>query len=246
MESCNNGPSAFPRFLHQEKSTSNGNLTATSPEEIIIRRHSTSSSSGSDEADCQIVEDADDDILETLDRKVSEVIKRSRLNSSNNSQMAATNNNSDKYGPLSFSYNRRASVSPKPLRRTSASTGTGLVRFDDDDEEDDRVGGHLTDESSSSLDDLGNRVNWSDDEDEDGKKTGELPTQPPQAFPIKRKSISRKPIRNKGRQSSLSVYSVTTLSSEEGGEHSKPDQATTQDHSIQQQEIEAATSTVLI
>merc|ERR1719270_1319811 len=37
------------------------------------------------------------------------------------------------------------------------------------------------------------------------------------AFTIKRKSISRKPIRSKsGRQSSMSMYSVTTVSSEEG------------------------------
>ena len=31
-------------------------------------------------------------------------------------------------------------------------------------------------------------------------------------------SITRKPIRSKGRQSSLSVYSVTTLSSEDGNQ----------------------------
>ena len=35
-------------------------------------------------------------------------------------------------------------------------------------------------------------------------------------------SITRKPIRSKGRQSSLSVYSVTTLSSEDGNHQQTP------------------------
>ena len=39
-------------------------------------------------------------------------------------------------------------------------------------------------------------------------------------------SITRKPIRSKGRQSSLSVYSVTTLSSEDGGQHEPQTAAT--------------------
>ena len=46
-------------------------------------------------------------------------------------------------------------------------------------------------------------------------------------------SITRKPIRSKGRQSSLSVYSVTTLSSEDGNQKTpaivEPKEENTQD-----------------
>ena len=139
------------RFFHHAKSTSslNGNLTATSPEaEIFPKRFSSSSSSEAEEIDHDV--DADDDILETLDRKVSEVINRSRLNSSNNSMQ----NTSDKYGPLSFSYNKKNS--PSPNRRLSPMATSGMVRFGSDEE--DNAGGHLTDDSSD-LDD------HSDDED---------------------------------------------------------------------------------
>merc|ERR1712008_27149 len=59
----------------------------------------------------------------------------------------------------------------------------------------------------------GDRVNWSDDDEEYPKHESTLNN----AFTIKRKSISRKPIRSKGgRQSSMSIHSVTTVSSEEG------------------------------
>ena len=153
------------RFFHHQKSTSslNGNLTPTSPEDAIFpKRFSTSSSNSSSEADdCQIDhDDVNDDILETLDRKVSEVINRSRLNSSN-SLSQTMNNTSDKYGPLSFSYNKKNS--PSPNKRLSPMTGaSGMVRFGSDDEGND--GGHLTDDSS--IDENESRLQWSDDDEE--------------------------------------------------------------------------------
>jgi len=217
VEEMVDGQTPFPMqlfFRHQDSTTSmNGHLTATSPEDLTagIRRHSTSSSCSSDEV-CQIVDDdPDNDILETLDRKVSEVINRSRLNS--NSQCGSNTNNADIYGPLSFSYNRERRNSPAAARRLSPGVISGLVRFgDDEDEEAVKVGGNLTDDSSA--DDNDDRVQWSNDDDEEQK----IPeTTLNNAFTIKRKSISRKPIRKmSGRQSSMSMYSVTTVSSEEG------------------------------
>ena len=178
-----------------------GHLTATSPEAMIaIRsRHSTSGSSSSSEEVCQIVDDdPDNDILETLDRKVSEVINRSRMNSNSGGGLGAaaggggsSNNNADIYGPLSFSYNRRASrTSPgsvarrlSPSRRQSEVSG--LVRFGGDDEDDEavKVGGNLTDDDSSADDHDGDRVNWSDDDEEYPKLESTLNN----AFTIKRK-----------------------------------------------------------
>ena len=153
------------RFFHHQKSTSslNGNLTATSPEEMFPKRFSSSSSSSDNDPDeCPIDHDVDDDILETLDRKVSEVINRSRLNSSN-----SINNTSDKYGPLSFSFNKKNS--PSPNRRLSPMTGaSGMVRFGSDDE--DNADGHLTDDSS--IDENESRLQWSDDEE--GEPTNAL------------------------------------------------------------------------
>ena len=173
-------------FRHQDSTTSmNGHLTATSPEDLTatgLRRHSTSSSCSSNEV-CQIVDDdPDNDILETLDRKVSEVINRSRLNS--NSQCTGSNtNNADIYGPLSFSYNRERRNSPAAARRLSPGVVSGLVRFgDDEDEEAVKVGGNLTDDSSA--DDHDDRVQWSNDDDEQ-KMPSETTLN--NAFTIKRK-----------------------------------------------------------
>merc|ERR1712223_1916896 len=194
-------------FRHQDSTTSlnAGHLTATSPEDLTaIQRRSKSSTSSSDEV-CQIVDDdPDNDILETLDRKVSEVINRSRLNS--NSQCTGSNtNNADIYGPLSFSYNRERRNSPAAARRLSPGVVSGIVRFGED-EEAVKVGGNLTDDSSA--DDHDDRVQWSNDDDEQ-KMPSETTLN--NAFTIKRKSISRKPIRSKsGRQSSISMYSVPT------------------------------------
>ena len=190
-------------FRHQtetEASMTSGHLTATSPEAMIaIRsRHSTSGSSSSSEEVCQIVDDdPDNDILETLDRKVSEVINRSRMNSNSAGgglgagAGGGSNNNADIYGPLSFSYNRRASrTSPgsvarrlSPSRRQSEVSG--LVRFGGDDEDDEavKVGGNLTDDDSSADDHDGDRVNWSDDDEEYPKPESTLNN----AFTIKRK-----------------------------------------------------------
>merc|ERR1712008_611529 len=158
----------------------------------------------------------------TLDRKVSEVINRSRMNSNSGGGLGAGgNNNADIYGPLSFSYNRRASrTSPGSVARRLSpsrrqSEGSGLVRFGGDDEDDEavKVGGNLTEDDSSADDHDGDRVIWSDDDEEYPKHESTLNN----AFTIKRKSISRKPIRSKGgRQSSMSIHSVTTVSSEEG------------------------------
>ncbi len=175
-------------FFQKQHSTSsnNGNLTLTSPEEGRVRRRSScsSSSSSSSEEECQIVDDdPDNDILETLDRKVSEVINRSRFNSSPN--ILGGNMNSETYGPLSFSYNRRSS--PNTNRRLSPATlASGLVRFDDDDE--DKLGGVLTDDSSADDQDHNDKVNkWSDDETIEQKPDilqAGLNNNP---FPIKRK-----------------------------------------------------------
>ena len=142
----------------------NGNLTPTSPEDMFPKRFSSSSSNSSSEADdCQIDHDDDvnDDILETLDRKVSEVINRSRLNSSNSSQ--TMNNTSDKYGPLSFSYNKKNSPSPNKRLSPMMTGASGMVRFGSDDE-DNADGGHLTDDSS--VDENESRLQWSDDDEE--------------------------------------------------------------------------------
>ena len=80
---------------------------------------------------------------------MSEVINRSRLNSSN-----SQGTTSDKYGPLSFSYNKKKSPSPASARRIPpvSPLASGIVRFGDDaDAEDD---GNASDDTSSSLEEV--------------------------------------------------------------------------------------------
>lgn len=109
---------------------------------INLRRDSCTTSSGEE---CQMVtaeEAAHDDHLETLDRKISDIMNRGDLSRSN----------SDKYGPLSFSYKsnngsggsrrrkRSDKISPGSARRLANNNarnspgggGSDAVRFEED------------------------------------------------------------------------------------------------------------------
>jgi hypothetical protein len=163
----------------------NGNTTTTCPEDILVRRDSSSTTTSSSEDDRCHIDQIDDDILETLDRKVCEVISRSRMNSNTASPGSndISRSNSDKYGPLSFSYNKRQqqarkSPSPASARRTAATQmSSGMVRFGDDDaDDDDDV---QSESSSQGGEDVNDRVHWSDDSvvDQD-------PEQPPTPNPF--------------------------------------------------------------
>ena len=139
-------------------------MTTTSPD-LSARRGSSSSSSTEASEDCCHIEDhtADDDILETLDRKVSEVINRCRLNSSSASMQGG--GTSDKYGPLSFSYNKKKPSNPSPGSAKRISLTSGMVRFGNDDE-DDQVADDSS--SSSSQEDGEDQGHWSEEEDGGG------------------------------------------------------------------------------
>ena len=178
---------------------------------VIRRSPSTSSSTDSSDDECRIVPDelVKDDYLETLDRKVTEVINRSR-----NSAADLSRTNSDKYGPLSMSYNRRKKpTAPAIVTKTPSSSDnaltedmasnnnnnisrpSSLVRFDEED--------NAQDTQESSQDEM-SPGGWSDDEVMD--KTRQA---------IKRRSFSRRPIRSRNRLSVMSVQSALTASSAE-------------------------------
>merc|ERR1712186_187860 len=118
---------------------------------------------------------------------------------------------SDKYGPLSFSYNKKKPSNPSPGSAKRISLTSGMVRFGNDDE-DDQVADDSS--SSSSQEDGEDQGHWSEEEDGGGGGANKPDITP--TYSILRKSIARKPIRSKGRQSSTSLYSITTISSEEG------------------------------
>merc|ERR1711976_586166 len=90
------------------------------------------------------------------------------------------------------------------------SLTSGMVRFGNDDEDDQNA----DDSSSSSSQEDGEEPgHWSGDEAGGGPKQD---LRDNMSSSIRRKSIGRKPIRSKsGRQSSTSLYSITTISSEE-------------------------------
>lgn len=191
------------------------------------RRLDSTSSSSSDDVAYIEPELPKDDYLETLDRKVTEVLNRRRLNTD-----SLCRNNSEKYGPLSLNYNRKKKHSPgaahKVVTKTPSSSDnafttegpamsnnnnqsrpTSLVRFDEDD------GG----QESSQDDEL--PVNWTDDEGSEFEPTrskdGAIETGPTldTRFMIKRRSIGRRPVRTRHRQSVVSMQSVSNGASSE-------------------------------
>ena len=172
FESCNNNviatggeSSLFPNRLTVHRQSWNGCTVTTTSPDLSARRGSSSSSSTEASEECCHIDDhtADDDILETLDRKVSEVINRCRLNSSSASQ--GTTGTSDKYGPLSFSYNKKKPSNPSPGSAKRISLTSGMVRFGNDDE-DDQVADDSS--SSSSQEDGEDQGHWSEDEEGGG------------------------------------------------------------------------------
>ena len=172
FESCNNNviatggeSSLFPNRLTVHRQSWNGCTVTTTSPDLSARRGSSSSSSTEASEECCHIDDhtADDDILETLDRKVSEVINRCRLNSSSASLQGG--GTSDKYGPLSFSYNKKKPSNPSPGSAKRISLTSGMVRFGNDDE-DDQVADDSS--SSSSQEDGEDQGHWSEDEEGGG------------------------------------------------------------------------------
>jgi len=134
-----------------------------------------------------------EDYLDTLDRKVNEIMNRDSRRSSSHDlvtgrkkTMADLSNNGN---PCS-----RSPVSGPHHRRERQRPPDGAIRFEEDGKE------SSTETIDSDQEDVTQA--WSD-EDSDH-------------YVLRRRSIARRPIRLKNRNSILSLQSVSTLSSEEG------------------------------
>jgi len=154
---------------------------------------------GYDEENSNIADMVPEDYLDTLDRKVNEIMNRdcSRRSSQHDIGNKA---DSDMYGPLSFSYGRKKTLSDlnsNPTlyspRGTSIPAPEGSIRFEDDGKE------SSSEAIDSSQEDL-SQV-WSEDEEH---------------YVLRRRSLLRRPIRGRNRNSLMSMRSVSIISSEEG------------------------------
>merc|ERR1711892_115210 len=134
-----------------------------------------------------------EDYLDTLDRKVNEIMNRDC--STRSSQQDLTNKGDmDIYGPLSFSYGRKKTLSDLNCNPTTYSPRVtkvpapeGSICFEDDGKE------SSSEAIESSQEDL-SQV-WSEDEDH---------------YVLRRRSLLRRPIRAKNRNSLMSMRSIST------------------------------------
>jgi len=154
---------------------------------------------GYDEENSNIADMVPEDYLDTLDRKVNEIMNRDCSRRSSQHDLG-NKGDSDMYGPLSFSYGRKKTLSDlncNPTtyspRMTKVPAPEGAICFEDDGKE------SSSEAIESSQEDL-SQV-WSEDEDH---------------YVLRRRSLLRRPIRAKNRNSLMSVRSISTVSSEEG------------------------------
>jgi len=154
---------------------------------------------GYDEENSNIADIVPEDYLDTLDRKVNEIMNRDCSRRSSHHDLG-NKVESDMYGPLSFSYGRKKTLSDLNCNQGSYSPHSsmvpapeGTIRFEDDGKE------SSSEAIESSQEDL-SQV-WSEDEDH---------------YVLRRRSLLRRPIRAKNRNSLMSMRSVSTVSSEEG------------------------------
>jgi len=154
---------------------------------------------GYDEENSNIADIVPEDYLDTLDRKVNEIMNRDCSRRSSQHDLG-NKGDSDMYGPLSFSYGRKKTLSDLNCNQTTYSPRVtkvpapeGTICFEDDGKE------SSSEAIESSQEDL-SQV-WSEDEDH---------------YVLRRRSLLRRPIRAKNRNSLMSMRSISTVSSEEG------------------------------
>jgi len=155
-----------------------------------------------DEENHNIADMEPEDYLDTLDRKVNEIMNRDGSRRSSHHDLAKrSGEREDMYGPLSLSYGRRKTISdlnsnPTYTQRTNPGQAPeGTIRFEDDGK------ASSSEAIDSSQEDLSHA--WSEDDDCDH-------------YVLRRRSLARRPIRTKNRNSIMSMRSVSTVSSEEG------------------------------
>ena len=140
-----------------------------------------------------------EDYLDTLDRKVNEIMNRDSSRRSSYHDLGKDREGSG-YGRKRTMSDLNSNPSPYSPRLGFAPAPEGAIRFEDDDK-----ASSSEEAVDSSREDLSHA--WSEDDSDH--------------YVLRRRSLARRPIRARNRQSVMSIRSVGTVSSGEEGEASE-------------------------